>query len=170
MKVLIHDLSESKLKELVPKINDNIKVIGNDGFIEKCVGCFSCWIKTPGECVLNDNYKTLGSIYGKCDEIIIVSKCCYGCYSPFLKNILDRSINFVLPYFTIRNKEVHHTLRYNNKFKLSVYIYGEDITDSEKNTMEKLVKANCINFNGSEYSIKFNKDILSFSELKEVLI
>lgn len=147
MKVLIHDLTQNELNTLLPKISNDIKIISNDGTIEKCIGCFSCWIKTPCRCILKDNYRNLGSLYSKCDEIIILTRCCYGCYSPFIKNVLDRSINYILPYFTMRNNEMHHTSRYKNKFKLSVYAYGENITDEEKETMKELVTANVINFN-----------------------
>ena len=169
MTVLIHDLTENELHSILPKINDNIRVITNDGTIEKCIGCFSCWVKTPCKCILKDDYNRLGSLYSNCDELIIVTKCYYGCYSPFIKNVLDRSINYVLPYFTLRNNEIHHTSRYPEKLKLSVYVYGDNITDAEKNTMKDLVLANFINLNGSSYGIYFSDNISSFKELKEAI-
>jgi hypothetical protein len=37
-------------------------------------------------------------------------------------------------------------MRYSNNFKLTVHFYGADITENERNTAEKLVKANAINY------------------------
>ncbi|WP_407654270.1 MULTISPECIES: hypothetical protein [Caproicibacterium] len=33
----------------------------------------------------------------QCDELILISKCCYGGFSPFVKNVLDRSIPYIHP-------------------------------------------------------------------------
>ena len=65
---------------------------------------------------------------------------------------------------------MHHTSRYKNKLKLSVYAYGENITEEEKETMKELVTANLINFNGSSSNVYFSKDIASFKELKEAIL
>ena len=69
----------------------------------------------------------------------------------------------------MRNNEMHHTSRYKNKFKLSVYAYGENITYEEKETMKELVTANVINFNGSSSNVYFSENIASFKELKEAV-
>lgn len=155
MKLLIHDLDIKNFKTNFPKINDEITVIGEHNKIRNCIGCFGCWIKTPGKCVLKDGYEMMGELMSASDEVIVISKCCYGTYSPFVKNIFDRSISFLLPYFRKLNKETHHKPRYKNKFKLSVYFYGSDITEEEQNTAIGMVKANGINFNVSEHSVRF---------------
>ena len=59
---------------------------------------------------------------------------------------------------------MHHKNRYNNVFKHQVIFYGENITDQEKATAEKLVIANGINFNTRETSVHF---IYNLSELGE---
>jgi len=92
------------------------------------------------------------------NELIIISKNRYGCYSTPVKKVLERSIGYVLPYFTIRNNEIHHKSRYKNKLKLSVYFYG-NINDDNKDTIEKLVKANSVNLNTKEYKIRYLKNI-----------
>ena len=87
------------------------------------------------------------------DELIIISKNRYGCYSESVKRVLERCIGYVLPYFTIRNKHIHHASRYKNKLKLTTYFYG-DITDDDKVCLNNLVKANSINLNASDYEVK----------------
>jgi multimeric flavodoxin WrbA len=141
----MHDLSESQFKQIVPSINQETTVIADNGKIRACIGCYGCWLKTPGVCVLKDGYQNFGQLYAKTNEMIVISKCVYGSYSPFIKNVWDRSISYVLPYFVKINNETHHKLRYNNKFDLKVYFYG-DTTEIERDTAQKLIKANCVSF------------------------
>ena len=123
------------------------------------MGCFYCWIKTPGECRIKDGYDNLAELYSKAEKIIIISRCYYGSYSPFVKNILDRSIPYLLPFFKIKNKEMHHTVRYKKKFYFDVYFYGENISDEEKKIAKNIVKANCINLNVDNFNVSFLETI-----------
>jgi multimeric flavodoxin WrbA len=103
------------------------------------------------------------------EELIIISQICYGGYSPFVKNVLDRSIGYILPFFTIRNNEMHHTSRYKKRFKLSVIAYGNNVAQKEKDTLSNIIIANSINFNAIEPSISFTDSINDISKVREVL-
>lgn len=156
MNILIHDFSDEQFQELFPEINNNVYIISDTGTIRHCVGCFGCWIKTPGKCVLKDGYDNLGELLSKSEKLTIISRCFYGCYSPFVKNVLDRSISYMLPFFKIKNNETHHKRRYQNNIQLEVHFYGENITIEERKTAKKLVKANCANFSVKNYKISFS--------------
>ena len=169
MKLLIHDLSKEDSSKLIGSEED-VKVISDNDTIHTCIGCFGCWIKTPGQCVIADEYSNMGERISKCNEVIIISRCFYGGYSPFVKNVMDRSISYVHPYFEIRNNEMHHKKRYEYHFELSVYFYGEDITEKEKATAEKLVKANSINLMCKIKNLTFLNDIKSINELGGVIL
>ncbi|MGL5378952.1 NAD(P)H-dependent oxidoreductase [Clostridium sp.] len=108
MRLLINDLKEEELKRYFKEIPNDIITISNNSSIKKCVGCFNCWIKTPATCVIKDDYQEMGKMISQSEEIIIVTKCTYGGYSPFVKNVMDRSTSYIHPYFTIRNGEMHH--------------------------------------------------------------
>ena len=155
MKVIIHDLKNEQFQTLFPNLNKETHIISDNGKIKSCIGCFGCWIKTPGTCVIKDGYEHTGAILSQADKVIIISQCIYGGYSPFIKNIFDRSISYVLPFFNTINGETHHQPRYHNKYQLSVYFYGESISSQEKLTAEDLVKANSINFNITQYDVSF---------------
>ena len=114
------------------------------------MGCFECWIKTPGKCKIRDGYENLSKLYLKAEKVIIISQCFYGSYSPFVKNILDRTIPYLLPFFKFKNKEMHHTTRSKTKFDLNVYFYGKNLTRSEKNNCEK-------NSKSQQYKFKYKK-------------
>lgn len=159
MKLLIHDLRDEDINKLLTHMSTDIAIISDNGAIKNCIGCFNCWVKTPGTCIIKDAYSSMGELISKSEELLIITKCTYGGYSPFIKNIMDRSISYVHPYFTIRDGEMHHRHRYEEQIKLRVYFYGENITENEKNTAKKLVKGNSLNFNIKDYSVDFYNNI-----------
>lgn len=66
--------------------------------IRPCVGCFSCWSKTPGKCVIKDDMQAL---YNKIEnaDIVIESFPLYFFGMPSqLKCMTDRCLPFMLPY------------------------------------------------------------------------
>ena len=155
MKLIIHDLDEQMAAQVIAGVADAV-VLRDDGNIRRCIGCFGCWVKTPGRCVLGDSYCDLSQIIARSDEIIIISRCMYGCYSPFVRNVLDRFLPFLLPYLAIYENEMHHRPRYKkHKPVLSVYFYGEDIQAAEQETARKLVAANAKNFHSLSNQVTF---------------
>ena len=164
MNVIIHDLEKEQFESLFHNIKEDTHIIADTGIIRNCIGCFGCWIKTPGECVIKDGYDDLGQIFSKADKVIIISKCTYGGYSPFVKNILDRSISYLLPFFKTINNETHHKQRYKKHWQFISYFYGENISPSEIDAAKKLVKANSINFSASDHHVSFYKTIEQLSE------
>ncbi len=176
MELIIHDLTDGELKKLsnriegkekfLTKITENVNqsgiiidekicVICNDNKIKNCMGCFECWIKTPGKCKIRDGYENLGSLYSKAKHITVISKCFYGSYSPFVKNVLDRTIPYLLPFFKYKNREMHHITRSKTKFDLNVYFYGKNLTQNEKISAKEIVKANSINLGVKNFNVHF---------------
>lgn len=149
MRTIIHDLKENEIN-----FNKDDKVISSINCSKNCIGCFSCWIKHPKRCALKDEYSDIVEYIRDSDELILISKCRYGCYSSEVKRVFERCIGYVLPYFEIRNNEIHHKSRYDKKIKLSTYFYG-NITNNDKKCVDKLVKANAINLNASDYTINY---------------
>lgn len=158
MKLLIHDY-EQDIKSIIPDLTDDIKIISDNDTIHNCIGCFGCWIKTPAACVIRDSFGDMGELLSKINKLIVITKCFYGGYSPFIKNVMDRSISYIHPYFVIRNGEMHHRNRYKNHFDLQVIFYGEDISEIEKQTGRKLVAANSVNLDCKSNEVHFIKDL-----------
>ena len=155
MNLIIHDLSKEQWEALAFPLKEETKIIDNSGKIKKCMGCFGCWLKTPGRCVIPDEYQRMGELAAKAEELTIISKCSFGSYSSFVKNVLDRSISYVLPFFEIREGEMHHRKRYDNQLVVGVIFYGSDITEEEKETAKELVKANAVNLHGKVKEVLF---------------
>ncbi len=162
MKLIITDLEDFKAS-----VEGDHKIIQPQGNIQNCIGCFGCWARTPGRCVIHDGYENTGIDMSKCTELIFVSRCCYGSVSPFVKTVQDRAISYIHPDFVMRRGEMHHKRRYDNVILLSAYYYGENITDAEKETARKILEANADNYDGSVKDIYFYK---SAEELEGLLI
>lgn len=155
MNIVIHDLSNEEWQKISNK-NKSEKVISkSDGDIKKCIGCFGCWLKTPGQCVIKDELQKMGEWLSKTEKLTVISKCSFGGYSAFVKNVFDRFSAYILPYFEIRHGEMHHKSRYTNKIEFNVVFYGDDITEDEKKTARELVMANSLNFNMKAGAVTF---------------
>ena len=135
-----------------PREKDEVFCAGPD--VHHCVGCFGCWIKTPGRCVIKDYASDLPGRMAKSDEIWIISPILYGGYSQNIKAALDRSIGYMLPYFRIIDGEMHHKMRYPHSFRMVSCFYGV-CGEKEREIAERLVKANAINFGVESYDVFF---------------
>ncbi len=109
--LLIYDISPEQVKALLPD-QSGYKIIDANASAAFCRGCFGCWLKTPGCCVIKDRLQTIAAQIGCCKEVIILSRCCYGGFSSGVKRVLDRAIAVSLPFFTYRGGRVHHICRY----------------------------------------------------------
>ena len=168
MKLLLHDLSASDAGQYL-SISDkqSFQIVGPaEKSPVKCVGCFGCWIKTPGQCIIQDEYQRMGELLAKAEEVTVISRCSFGGYSSFVKNVLDRSIPYILPFFEIRKGEMHHKSRYENHLAFTSIFYGDDITEAERETAGKLAKANALNYNGTAKSVIF---VSGIEQLKGVV-
>lgn len=154
MKLIITDTDISNIR-----IEGEHRIIQPQGEIHPCIGCFGCWVKTPGKCVIQDGYEDTGIWMSKCTELIFISRCCYGSLSPFVKMVQDRAISYLHPDFVLRKGELHHKRRYENVIHLSAYFYGEQITEQEKETAKRILEANADNYDGQVKEIRFYKTV-----------
>ena len=161
MRTIIHDLNSKQLKVL--NFKDDDKLISAKKCSNHCVGCFSCWIKHPKHCVYKDDYSSITNLIKDSDELVIISKCRYGCYNSKVKMVLERCIGYVLPYFTIRDKRIHHQVRYNQELKFHVIFCG-DMLEEDKVVATTLVRANAINLNSNKYTVEFCNNIVGINK------
>lgn len=159
MQVIIHDL-DSEFFQSLCRLTDKATVIRADGKYAPCQGCFKCWLKNPGYCVICDSLQHVGAIIGASDKVTIISKITYGGYSSQVKKILDRSICTSIPFFTYRRWQTHHIKRYHHKQVLNVYLYGK-CSQTEKVTAREFIERNRINMGMDEASVTFMDDVNS---------
>lgn len=166
-RLIVHDLEQKDFLKQLSSLEENTMVLSKDNPIAQCTGCFGCWIKTPATCIMKDGYQDHGKNLCHIDEFILISRCTYGGFSPFVKNVLDRiAPPSLLPFFSVRNGEVHHTKRVKKQYRIIAHLYGDDITDEEKQTALKLVKANGINVVALESEVHFYQNYSDITEGK----
>ena len=140
MNLIIHDLKKEEWEE-ISKDYPDWEVVSDQGTIKPCVGCFGCWNKDPGRCVMKDGYENMGYLIHHADEVVVISRYTYGGFSSFVKNVFDRSLAYVLPHFEIINGESHHQKRYDEDKPYTFIFYGHDLNDAEKESARRYVKA-----------------------------
>lgn len=150
MRILIHDLPENPFGELP----NDFRVISADGRAVPCQGCFKCWTKNAGFCVYDDALCHSGSVLGKAEQIVVVSRLCYGGYSASVKRFFDRGISDSLPFLVYRKGRTYHMNRYKTKRGLSVYFYGES-TDFERETAREYVQRLSVNMDAELRGVFF---------------
>ena len=162
-RLIIYDVP---IGHIEPYTNEDDILVNACDIHRYCIGCFGCWLKTPGTCVIKDGFQDLGQRLSQVREFILISRATFGSYSSAVKNVLDRSISYVLPFFEIRNGEMHHGERYHSALTISALFYG-DMTENEKRTAQNLVKANAVNLNAALGKVHFVEDM---DDIREVLV
>jgi hypothetical protein len=114
--------------------------------IGHCVGCFGCWVKTPGSCRFNDAGRAIARQFKQSDLSVLFTPVTFGGYSAELKKALDRAlIGLVCPFFMKINGELHHKPRY-NRYPRLMGVGVLPHADKEKEKIFKtLVKRNALN-------------------------
>jgi hypothetical protein len=162
-RLILHDLHPGDAAIAMPK---ECLVFAAYPPVHWCVGCFGCWTKTPGKCVIRDRGAEMAALMPQCGELIIVSRMVFGGLSPDIKAALDRSIGFVLPFFRIVEGEMHHVPRFEHPPDMRYVFYGADITEREKETAKALVAANSRNLASGKAEIRFCSSV---HECKEAI-
>ncbi len=68
--------------------------------IAPCVGCFGCWLQTPGISLIDDAAREVTRKIMGSDLVAYVTPITFGGYLSDLKKALDRSIGLISPFFT----------------------------------------------------------------------
>lgn len=132
--------------------------------ISNCMGCFGCWTKTPGKCVIRDDAVKVYPKIAASEKVIYISRIRYGGYDTVMKTMLERAIPIQQAFIRLLNGETHHVQR-NVMQKQAVIIGYGDIDHEEKLIFEKLVKRNAYNMCFDDYRVIFAKE----DELEEII-
>lgn len=113
--------------------------------IAYCLGCFDCWIKSPGLCKIDDDGRTVTAAMLASDLVLYLTPLTFGGYSSELKKALDRSICLVSPFFTRIGGEVHHRARYNRYPAILGVGVNATQQDAQEAIFAQLIERNAIN-------------------------
>jgi multimeric flavodoxin WrbA len=107
-----------------------------DAQIGPCTGCLNCWTKTPGECVTEDEQRSLCADVARSDVVVLITPLTFGGYSSDLKKGMDRIIPVLLPFFRKYAGETHHPSRYGKGWNI-LGIGTLSAPDEEKESLFK---------------------------------
>ncbi len=80
--------------------------------IKSCLGCFSCWNKTPGTCIIQDDMNEILTKIIAADVIIWSFPLYYYNVPGGLKNLIDRQLPLNLPFMAEGSESGDHPSRY----------------------------------------------------------
>ena len=126
---------DSYIDRLVEKMksagHDVTAITLRDHKISPCIGCFQCWVKTPGICSIDDDARDITRQFIAAQHVILASPLMMGFPSFLLKNAMDRNICIVHPHLEEVDGEVHHKKRYDRYPVISLILEKEADTDEE---------------------------------------
>ncbi|MGE5423169.1 MAG: NAD(P)H-dependent oxidoreductase [Ignavibacteriales bacterium] len=97
-----------------------------------CKGCFGCWVKKPGECVINDDIGRINRTLMNSDVTIYLCPVIFGQFSPNIKNSIDRWLPNMLPFFMVRKDgSTMHPPRYESYPAQIMAGYADDLSKED---------------------------------------
>ena len=125
--------------------------------IANCVGCFGCWTKTPGRCVIRDDAARVYPLIARSEQVLYVSRVKYGSYAPVMKTMLERAIPIQQAFIRIHHGETHHIQRAVAEKDAVILAYG-DTGDEEQALFRLLAARNAHNMLFRSWSVRFLRE------------
>ncbi len=114
--------------------------IGRDD-LAFCMGCFGCWVKKPGECVIGDAMAEINRTYMNSDVVVYLCPVVFGQFSANLKNAVDRWLPNILPFFETRpDGSTMHPPRYEDYPRQIMIGYGDDLSEEDAQLFVDIVQ------------------------------
>jgi multimeric flavodoxin WrbA len=132
--------------------------------VKYCIGCFDCWVRTPGECKVTDSSHDICREYINSDFVLFASPVIMGFTSALLKKANDKLLPLLLPYLVVVQNECHHPARY-DKYPATGLLLdsGDDCDEEDVRIISDIYARNAINL---KTALRFTK--LTTDPIEEV--
>ena len=124
--------------------------------IKACIGCWSCWVKTPGKCVFKDAMANSYPDFVNSDKVILLLDTAQGFIDHCAKAFFDRTIPNYHPYIEIVDGECHHKARYERYPELHFYYEDQGLNQEEAQVIEDYLYRTAYHFRSKAYRIHKN--------------
>jgi multimeric flavodoxin WrbA len=95
-----------------------------------CIGCWGCWVKTPGQCSNGDTTSLeMDRAVIHSDFVLWAAPLKMGFPSSLLKMAMDKHLPLIHPYMVVDQGEAHHLKRYPRYPRLGLLVEPEADTD-----------------------------------------
>ncbi len=99
--------------------------------LKYCIGCWGCWVKTPGRCDLDPQSQIMDREVISSDFVLLAAPLIMGLPSELLKMGQDKCLPLIHPYMEVVHGEAHHLKRYDRYPRVGVLVAKEESTDEE---------------------------------------
>lgn len=122
MKLIVHDLCEELWQGLNIHVKEHDRVI------------------------CERENRDIGDFIGECRQLVLISRCVYGGFSPFIQSVLERCRARFEPLLEIRYGRTRYRMNpiSKNLFGMVCCFYGDDITAEEEESARLLCVSNGI--------------------------
>lgn len=80
--------------------------------VKNCIGCYTCWTKTPGKCVHKDDMTAeLFPKWAESDLVVYATPLYHYTVNATMKAFIERTLPAVQPFFELRGDETRHPWR-----------------------------------------------------------
>ena len=81
--------------------------------VKNCAGCFSCWTKTPGSCIHQDDMtRELFPKLVDADLVVYASPLYHYTVNAEMKTFIERTLPILNPFFKVQEGRTYHPLRH----------------------------------------------------------
>ena len=122
--------------------------------IANCTGCFGCWTKTPGRCVLRDDAVKVYPLIARARRVLYVTRVRYGSYDIPMKTMLERAIPIQKAFIRLHHGETHHEQRAVEEKDAVIIAYGARSAE-ERTVFEHLIGRNANNMLFNTWKVRF---------------
>ena len=161
MKAVIFDGSEKDSNVLSPfcqEISDTLQraqwltntIQLCEKTISPCCGALSCWVRSPGRCLMPGDARDLAILEMHNDLMIFLTPIIFGGYSAELKKLVDHLIQNVSPYFMTLRGETRRKPRYPFYPRFAAVGYLPTPDPESEQIFEALFQRNVLNFYPSQ--------------------
>ncbi len=132
------------------KAGSDVEIIDlSDRRISGCIGCFTCWLKTPGRCVHDDDMGRILKSYIDSDALVLATPVYVDGMSGQLKTCLDRMLPLADPHFKTREGHMRHPHTTPHPKKLALVSVCGFVEKNNFSPLIEHVKAICKNFDAT---------------------
>ncbi len=161
MKAIIFDGSEKDSDVLSPlsqEISDSLQqakwltqiVQLSEKTISPCCGALSCWVRSPGRCLMPGDAQDLAVLEVHNDLMVFLTPIVFGGYSAELKKMVDHLIQNVSPYFMTIQGQTRRKARYPFYPRFMAIGYLPTPDPESEQIFEALFQRNALNFYPSQ--------------------
>lgn len=151
MKVIVHDLLEKAWQELGMRIPERDIVIS-----------------VSRNCADED----IAGLMGRCGQLVLISRCVYGGFSPFVQGVLEQYRKHLGSFLEMRQGQTHYEVKSENRntFGMVCCFYGDNITPREEQSARILSVLDGISLQARGVKIVFYDTIDKLRQLNGIVI